>query len=59
MPEHVIEREIRDAGKLSPAKLQAMAQKSCNVIGDLGAQIRWVHRYVTNDKVCCVYIATP
>jgi uncharacterized protein DUF4242 len=57
MPKYVIEREIRGVGKLSPAELHAISQKSCSVIVKLGPQIQWVHSYVTDDKIYCVYIA--
>ena len=57
MPKYVIEREIPEAGKLSAEQLQAISQKSCGVLKDLGPQIQWVQSYVTDDKVYCVYIA--
>lgn len=57
MPRFVIEREIPDAGKLSPGQLQAISQKSCSVLRDLGPGIQWVHSYVTDDKVYCIYIS--
>jgi hypothetical protein len=57
MPKYVIEREIPGAGKLSPAELQAISQKSCGVLKKLGPQIQWIESYVTADKVYCVYIA--
>ena len=57
MPKYVIEREIPDAGKLSAQELQAISQKSCKVLSNLGPQIQWVQSYVTDDKVYCVYIA--
>ena len=57
MPKYVIEREIPGAGKLSTAELKAIAQKSCGVISNLGPQIQWIHSYVTDDKIYCVYIA--
>lgn len=57
MPKYVIEREIPGAGDLSPQDLQGIAQKSCNVLQNLGPQIQWVESYVTADKVYCVYIA--
>jgi cell division inhibitor SulA len=57
MPKYLIERDIPGAGKLSPQELQAISQKSCGVLSKLGPQIQWVHSYVTNDKVYCVYIA--
>ena len=57
MPKYLIEREIPGAGKLSPDELQAVSQKSCNVLQRLGPQIQWVQSYVTGDKVYCVYVA--
>jgi hypothetical protein len=57
MPKYVIEREIPDAGKLSSQELQAISQKSCDVLNQMGSQIQWVQSYVTDDKVYCVYIA--
>ncbi len=57
MPKFVIERDIPGAGKLTPQELQAISQKSCGVLRQMGPQIQWVQSYVTDDKVYCVYIA--
>lgn len=57
MPKFVIERELPGAGALSPQQLQAISQKSCGVLRNLGPQIQWLHSYVTADKIYCVYIA--
>ena len=57
MPKFVIEREIPGAGKLSADQLQAISQTSCGVLRNLGPQIQWLHSYVTDDKIYCVYIA--
>jgi Protein of unknown function (DUF4242) len=57
MPKYVIERVVPGAGKLSPAELKAMSQRSCNVLNQLGPQIQWLHSYVTENKLYCVYIA--
>jgi hypothetical protein len=57
MPKYVIEREIPGAGKLSPADLKGIAQKSCGVLERMGPQIQWIHSYVTGDKIYCVYHA--
>ena len=57
MPKFIIEREIPDAGKLSAQELQAISQKSCSVLSQMGPQIQWVQSYVTDDKIYCVYIA--
>lgn len=57
MPKFIIEREIPSAGKLSANELQAISQKSCAVLGQMGTQIQWIQSFVTDDKVYCVYIA--
>ncbi len=57
MPKFVIEREIPEAGKLSPEQLQAISKKSCAVLREMGPGIQWVQSYVTDDKIYCVYIA--
>ena len=57
MPKYVIEREIPGAGAMSPQELQAVSQKSCSVLQNLGPQIQWGQSYVTPDKIYCVYIA--
>jgi hypothetical protein len=57
MPKFVIERDIPGAGKLPPAELQAISQKSCGVLREIGPQVQWLQSYVTDDKVYCVYIA--
>lgn len=57
MPKYVIERELPGAGSLSADQLQAISQKSCGVLNELGPSIQWIHSYVTADKIYCVYIA--
>jgi uncharacterized protein DUF4242 len=57
MPKYLIEREIPGAGKLTKQQLQAISQKSCGVLKNMGPQIQWLHSYVTDDKVYCVYIS--
>jgi uncharacterized protein DUF4242 len=57
MPKFVIERDIPGASKLSQQELQAISQKSKDVLSSLGPQIQWVQSYVTDDKIYCTYIA--
>jgi hypothetical protein len=57
MPKFVIERDIPGAGKLSPAELKSISQKSCSVLSSLGPSVQWVQSYVTADKIYCVYQA--
>lgn len=57
MTTYVIERQIPDAGKLNAEQLQGISQKSCSVITELGPDIEWVHSYVTDNKIFCIYKA--
>ncbi|HEY0796674.1 MAG TPA: DUF4242 domain-containing protein [Acidisarcina sp.] len=57
MPKYVIEREIPDAGKLTEEQLKAISQHSCGILREMGPQIQWMHSYITDNKVYCVYVA--
>ena len=57
MPKYVIEREIPGAGKLTAAELKGISQTSCGVLKNMGPQIQWVHSYVAEDKIYCIYNA--
>src|SRR2546421_12957444 len=57
MPKYMIERDLPGAGALTPEQLRAISQKSCSVLRGLGPQVQWLHSYVTDDKIYCVYIA--
>lgn len=58
MPKYLIEREIPGAGQMSASDLQAISQRSCEVIKNLGPDLHWVESFVTEDKVYCIYIAS-
>lgn len=56
MKTYVIEREIPEAGKLTVEQLKGISQTSCSVLKEMGSvNIKWLHSYVTEDKVYCVY----
>jgi hypothetical protein len=57
MPQFVIEREMPGVGALDQAALKGASQGSCSVLRDLGPEIQWVHSYVTDDKIYCIYRA--
>ena len=57
MPKFVIEREIPGAGKLTAGELKGISQTSCGVLSNMGPQIQWVHSYVTDNKIYCIYNA--
>ena len=57
MPKYVIERTMPGAGRLSPTELQKVSKQSADVLNTMD-QIEWLHSYVTNDKIYCVYYAS-
>jgi len=57
MPEYVIEREVPGAGKLTEEQIREVSLKSLDVLKDLGTKIQWLHSYVTDEKIYCVYFA--
>jgi hypothetical protein len=57
MPKYLIERTIPGAGDFTPETLRAIAEKSNSVLRDLGPDVRWLHSYVSDDKITCVYVA--
>jgi len=57
MPQFVIERNLPGAGELSEAEIRELSLHSLRVLKDMGPQIQWLHSYVTEDKVYCVYLA--
>lgn len=57
MPKYLIERDLSEAGDLTPEDLQGVAQKSCGVLENLGPEIQWLHSYVADDRITCVYEA--
>lgn len=57
MPQFVIEREMPGIGNLGTEDLKMASQTSCSVLKDLGSAIQWVHSYVTDNKLYCVYRA--
>ena len=57
MPEFVIERTIPGAASLSEAELREISLHSLHVLTEMGPRIQWLHSYVTEDKVYCIYLA--
>ena len=55
MPKYVIEREIPGASKLSEAELREASLKSLEVLRQLGPEIQWIHSFITDDKIYCIY----
>ena len=57
MPKFVIEREIPGAGAMSETELRQASLQSLEALRELGPNIQWLHSYVTDNKVYCIYLA--
>lgn len=57
MPKFVIEREIPGAGSLSSAQLEEISKTSVATLSGMDGRAQWLHSFVTDDKIFCVYIA--
>jgi hypothetical protein len=57
MPEFVIERDIPGAGQMTEDQVRDVSVRSLDVLKGLGPQIQWLHSYVTDDRLYCVYLA--
>jgi hypothetical protein len=57
MPRYLIERELPGAGSLSDEDIQAISQKSNEVLAGMAGRAQWVQSYVTGDAITCVYVA--
>ena len=57
MAQFVIERDIPGAGTLSESQIREMSLHSLEVLKEMGPQIQWLHSYVTEDKLYCIYLA--
>ncbi len=57
MKTYLIEREVPKVGAFSQDDLVSIAKKSCSVLREMGPSIQWMHSYVTEDKIYCVYKA--
>jgi hypothetical protein len=57
MPKFVIERDVPGAGNLTEDELREVSLRSLQALGELGPKIQWIHSFVTDNKIYCVYLA--
>jgi hypothetical protein len=57
MPKYVIERDIPGLGQSSADDLNAVSKKSVEVLDTMAPAVQWMHSYVTDEKLFCVYLA--
>jgi hypothetical protein len=55
MPTYIVEREIPGASKMTEAELRDLSSRSLEVLRQLGPEIQWIHSYVADDKIYCIY----
>ena len=57
MPKFVIERALPGVGTWSERQIREASLKSLEVLAELGPEIQWIHSFVTDDKMYCIYYA--
>jgi hypothetical protein len=57
MHQYVIEREMPGAGLMSEEQIREVTLRSLQVLQGMGSQVQWLHSYVTDDRIYCVYLA--
>ena len=57
MPKYVIESEIEGIGNSSSDDFKKAAQTSCDALREMGTDIQWMHSYVVQNKLFCIYIS--
>jgi Protein of unknown function (DUF4242) len=57
MPKFVIEREVPGASRMTEAQIRETSLKSIAAMGEIGNGIQWIHSFITDDKIYCVYFA--
>lgn len=58
MKRYLIERLIPQVGSLKGEEYCAAANRSNEVLRQLGTDIQWLHSFVAADRLFCVYYAT-
>jgi uncharacterized protein DUF4242 len=58
MPKFVIERDFPGASKLSEEEIRQASLRSLQALKELGSDIQWIHSFITDDKIYCIYFAS-
>jgi hypothetical protein len=57
MQKFIIERNMPGAGQMGEKEMKEAANKSCEVLRQMGPEIQWAESFVSDDKIFCVYYA--
>ena len=50
-------KNLAEIKRFYAAALKVASKTSCDVLRQFGPDIQWVHSYVTDDKIYCIYRA--
>jgi hypothetical protein len=57
MPKFIIERNVPSASKMTDADIREASLKSLEALRQLGPEIQWIHSFITDDKIYCIYFS--
>jgi hypothetical protein len=57
MPKFIIERNLPGAAKMTDAEIREASMKSLDALRKLGPEIQWIHSFITDDKIYCIYFS--
>jgi hypothetical protein len=57
MPKFIIERTVPGASRLTDAEVREASFKSLAALRQLGPEIQWIHSFITDDKIYCIYFS--
>jgi hypothetical protein len=57
MPKFVIERNVPGASRMTDAELREASLKSLEALRQLGPEIQWIHSFICDDKIYCIYFS--
>ena len=57
MPKFVIERNVPGVSAWTDAQIKESSLKSLEALRQLGPEIQWIHSFVCDDKIYCIYFA--
>lgn len=57
MPQFIIERDMLGASAMTEDQIREGSLRALDAIKELGTGVRWLHSFVTDDKIYCIYYA--
>ena len=57
MPKFIIERNVPGASQLTDAEIREVSLRSLEALRKLGPEIQWIHSFICDDKIYCIYFS--